>query len=416
MRKKLLALLAVLSFVFLPASAWASVFGDGYELQQVTVFSRHGVRSPLYGADSFAVRATPHKWLPWTAVPGELTLKGGAAEVLMGEYFRLWLEDEGLIPSHYVPGEGEVRLYANSFQRTIATARFFGAGFLPMGDTRVEYHYGINERDPVFMHDMNFTPELKEKVAQEMQQGDLPGKMAALQQDADKVMEILDYPKSKAGKEQPLIKAADYTLDMGKSLSIKGQIRELHRAADALTLQYYEERDDRKAAFGHAMSPADWQAVGRVAYFTLDSFFLTPTYGAVYARPLLAAMEEEMENPRRKFSLFCGHDLNMSTLLPALGVEDYTLSGSIPPKTPLGGKIVISRLKGQDGREYGDLRLVYANVQDIRSLTPLTLEHPAQMYQLKLKGLKANKDGLYRWEDVQKRFREAIAAGEKYTK
>jgi glucose-1-phosphatase len=43
----------------------------------------------------------------------------------MGQYFRKWLEDEGLFPENYQPEEEDVRIYANAKQRTVATARFF---------------------------------------------------------------------------------------------------------------------------------------------------------------------------------------------------------------------------------------------------------------------------------------------------
>lgn len=415
MRKNFISLFIALVVSIIPAISFASVYGDGYVLKQMVIFSRHGVRSPLYGADSFAVRSTPHKWINWSAKPGELTLKGGAAETLLGEYFRLWLEDEKFIPHNYIPKEGEIRVYTNSHQRTISTARFFTAGFIPMGNVKIEYKYKINETDPAFLPNVAFTPALRKVTEKEMASGTgLKNYLASLQNDCNKVMEVLDYKNSVAGAKNPIIKSDDITIKMEKGISINGMIRELHRAADALTLQYYEDADDLRAAFNHRLSYSDWQAIGRVAYFTLDALAFVPTYDAVYAHPLLKEMSAELNNPNRKIALFCGHDSNIATILPALGVEDYALNQSIPPKTPLGGKIVISRLNGADGNEYVDLRLIYSGVQDMRNLTPLTLEHPAQMKQLRLKGLTANKDGYYKLEDMNKRFADAIAIYGKY--
>ena len=78
-------------------------------------------------------------------------MKGGQLETIMGQYFRQWLEDEGLIAANYVPEIGEMRFYANSYQRTIATARYFASGMLPMANIRVERHLALNERDAVFL-------------------------------------------------------------------------------------------------------------------------------------------------------------------------------------------------------------------------------------------------------------------------
>ena len=45
----------------------------------------------------------------------------------MGQYFRLWLENEGLFPENYIPRDGAVRFYANGLQRTQATAHYFSS-------------------------------------------------------------------------------------------------------------------------------------------------------------------------------------------------------------------------------------------------------------------------------------------------
>ena len=101
-----------------------------YKLTQVTVMSRHNIRAPLVSNGAANVIATPHEWFAWTANASELSLRGGVLETEMGQYFRKWLESEGLIPENYLPEEGEVRFYANSKQRTIATAQYFSSGFL----------------------------------------------------------------------------------------------------------------------------------------------------------------------------------------------------------------------------------------------------------------------------------------------
>ncbi len=45
----------------------------------------------------------------------------------------------------------------------------------------------------------------------------------------------------------------------------------------------------------------------------------------------------------------------------------------------------------------------------------MTLENPPRIYPLRLKGLRANADGLYLFSDVQGRFAEAVAAYDEYT-
>ena len=113
---------------------------EGYTLEQVLVLSRHNIRSPLSVNGSLLDSVTPYKWYDWSSNPSELSLRGGILETETGQYFRKWLESENLFPENYHPEEGAVRIYANSLQRTTATANFFKAGLLPTADTQVETH------------------------------------------------------------------------------------------------------------------------------------------------------------------------------------------------------------------------------------------------------------------------------------
>ena len=106
-------------------SAVGSLSHEGYQLEQVVVLSRHNIRSPLSGGDSLLGKMTPHEWFQWTSNPSELSLRGGILETEEGRYFRQWLETEGLFPENYHPEDGAIRIYANSKQRTIATAKYF---------------------------------------------------------------------------------------------------------------------------------------------------------------------------------------------------------------------------------------------------------------------------------------------------
>ena len=121
-----------------------------YTLRQVVVLSRHNIRSPMSGEGSILGSGTPHEWFKWTSATSQLSLKGGILETNMGQYFRKWLENEGLIPENYQPENGEVRFYANAKQRTQATARYFATGMLPVADIDVERQGEFDTMDEVF--------------------------------------------------------------------------------------------------------------------------------------------------------------------------------------------------------------------------------------------------------------------------
>ena len=100
--KKFFALVAIF-FMVNVVSAQAA---DNYKMTGVLVLSRHNIRAPLTYNMSVLSKITPHKWFKWTSAPSELSMRGGEAETIMGQYFRKWLVSENLITENYFPAEG----------------------------------------------------------------------------------------------------------------------------------------------------------------------------------------------------------------------------------------------------------------------------------------------------------------------
>ncbi|MBR3624243.1 MAG: histidine-type phosphatase, partial [Selenomonadaceae bacterium] len=180
-----------------------------YTLEKVVVYSRHNMRAPLnITPDLLLYKVTPHTWFTWSDKSGELTSKGGELETLMGQYFRKWLEAEKLIPENYVPQKDETRFYANSAQRTIATAKYFSAGFLPIANVEVERHLALNRMDSVFVFDSGtfpLTAEFQEQVQRDISKMGGTSKLGESVADGVALVEdILDFKNSIYAKENNL--------------------------------------------------------------------------------------------------------------------------------------------------------------------------------------------------------------------
>ena len=134
----------IISVLFLTLSVFIS------QLEKVVILSRHNIRSPLSSKDSLLGKVTKNEWFEWTSKPGELSTKGAELETLMGLYFKKYLESEGFMEENYVPKNGEFLFYANSMQRTVATAKYFSSGMLPVANVKVEYHLPLGNMDHPF--------------------------------------------------------------------------------------------------------------------------------------------------------------------------------------------------------------------------------------------------------------------------
>ena len=390
-----------------------------YQLKEVVVLSRHNIRSPLSGNGSALAEITPHRWFEWTSAPSELSLRGGELETMMGQYFRKWLVSEGLISENYQPEEGEVRFYANSKQRTIATAQYFSSGMLPVANVRVEHKLEVGKMDPVFNPQLTFVSKAFRSAALAQisaMGGDrgFEGICESLQREFTLLEKVLDMKRSDYAK-----KNADYhfrtddleiILNYNEEPTMRGSLKLANQASDAFILQYYEESSPVKAAFGHKLKASQWEQVARVKDVYGDVLFTAPVVAVNVAHPLLQLMNEELSLSNRRFTFLCGHDSNIASVLAALEVEEYSLPNSIEKKTPIGCKLVIEKWADANGEEYASLNLVYQSTEQLRNRLMLSLNNPPMIFQLKLKGLVQNADGLYKLSDLQNRFNEAITA------
>lgn len=427
MRNTLQSLLVALLFAAplcaLGQAQRSQEFKDKYQLKEAVVLSRHNIRAPLSDSKSTLGRMTPHQWNKWTAGKSELTLRGGALETLMGQYFRKWAVDAGLFSENHIPTADEVNVIANSMQRCIATAQYFTSGFMPVGGIEVNHRYVPSKMDPLF--NPQLTKVSPEFVALAQQQiaamgGDkgLVGVNEALAPDYQLMMEVLDLEQSPLAKEHdPKAKGltnynSEVVLEQFAEPHFKGgsALPEMNSASDAFILQYYEAPDTITAGFGKKLTREQWKQLAHIKDTYQDVLFTAPAVAVNVARPLVQYMYDELRSPDRKFTFLVGHDSNVSSVATALGVEEYEVPNAIELKTPIGCKLVVEKFVGPDGEEYGDINLVYQSIDQLRNLQLMDLDNPPMVYPLTLKGLEKNADGLYKMSDILARFDQTLRA------
>ena len=391
---------------------------EGYTLKKVVLMSRHNIRAPLSGGDSLLGRMTPHNWFAWTSNASELSLKGGILETMMGQYYKKWLESEGLIPENYHPAEGEVRFYANAKQRTQATARYFASGMLPTAPIEIEQHVEFDTMDPVF------TPQLT--VTGEEIEATLMAEIAAMGGDAGiaglgddltdayaLLADVLDVEESEAAKSGEFtgFKTDDteIVLTLNEEPTLIGSLKTATALSDALILQYYEQLDDKEAAFGHELKEDDWKKIASIKDTFMDILYTGPSMSVNIAHPLLQEIYSELQAENRVFTFLCGHDSNIASILGAMQVKPYSLPNSLERATPIGVKLVFE-IWEKDGEQYCAVNLCYQSTDQIRNLTSLSLDEPPVFFGLDFEGIEKNADGLYALSDIENRLAEAISA------
>ena len=278
--------------------------------------------------------------------------------------------------------------YANSYQRTIATAKYFSAGAFPIANIPIEYHRALGQKDRIFLSPTD--PAFKKKLSSEFDAKKLINSVSK---------EISTVERLTGEKFNP----ADYSFelrDVAFEWKAKGSAEKIGLAADALLMDYY----DGKVSY----SDSEMRDVAKISSLLINTNFDRPLCAKLFASPMISVISDELNTPGRKFSFICGHDSNLSNVLTAIGVEDYTLPGTIELRVPIASKIVIKKLRGSDGNEYARLSLVYPSSAQIINREMLTLDNPPMKVPLKLRGLQmVDADAIYKLSDVLQRLSSA---------
>ena len=390
MIRPLRSLLLALSLIATVATA-APAPMQGDQLEQVILLSRHNLRAPVVASGALA-NATPEAWPRWEVAPGELTTKGGVLEVYMGRYIAQWLRQAQLLPVSGCPQEDDFHAYANSLQRTQATAQFFVAGAFPGCHVAVEQRMPLGTMDPLFnpvIHrdDAAFRARAASAMQQALSASDLAPALSVVE-------EITRYPQSAACKGHNdchlALSDTTFSAEPGKEPRVSGSLALASGLVDALLMEHYQGSGIPREGWGRLTTEAQWQALAQVRNRYQDILFGTPEVARDVAGPLLARVDALLEDPASpKVSLLVGHDSNIGSVLAALGISDYSLPGQYE-KTPIGGLLQFERWRDRhSGVERIRLAYVYPTTAQLRDALSLTNAQPPGRVALRVPGCAA---------------------------
>ncbi|HFF1952630.1 TPA: bifunctional glucose-1-phosphatase/inositol phosphatase [Escherichia coli] len=412
MNKTLIAA-AVAGIVLIASNAQAQTVPEGYQLQQVLMMSRHNLRAPLANNGSVLEQSTPNKWPEWDVPGGQLTTKGGVLEVYMGHYMREWLAEQGMVKSGECPPPYTVYVYANSLQRTVATAQFFITGAFPGCDIPVHHQEKMGTMDPTF------NPVITDDSAAFSEQA-----VAAMEKELSKLQltdsyqlleKIVNYKDSPACKEKQQCSLVDgkntFSAKYQQEPGVSGPLKVGNSLVDAFTLQYYEGFPMDQVAWGEIKSDQQWKVLSKLKNGYQDSLFTSPEVARNVAKPLVSYIDKALVTDRTrapKITVLVGHDSNIASLLTALDFKPYQLHDQ-NERTPIGGKIVFQRWHdSKANRDLMKIEYVYQSAEQLRNADALTLQAPAQRVTLELSGCPIDANGFCPMDKFDSVLNEAV--------
>ena len=400
MRK--LKIILGLSFV-LSFSAQAIETLDNYTLEQVVVFSRHGLRAPLASPTSTLGKITPNQWPQWDTPASYLTTRGGVLESYFGHYFSEWLVDNKLLTENTCPSENEVYIYTNSLQRTIATGQYFTVGAFPGCIVPIIHKEKLGTMDPVFfpvISDDN--PEFKQAAITSINQTahakGIEGLNQKLNNTYQDLSNIINYTQS---TNCLVDKQCDFTdlptkiiIEKGKEPGITGPLRTGTSIADAFILQYYEGAPLQDIAWGKIKNNKQFEQLVAIKEYYNTILFGSPVIAKQVAANLINYINQTFsEKNHTKFTFLVGHDSNVASLFSALKIKSYTLPDQFET-TPIGGKIVFQKWRdNHSGEALMKIEYFYQSTDQIRNLTQLNRNNPPHKVTLEMENCPTNTMG-----------------------
>lgn len=400
MRK--LKIILGLSFV-LSFSAQAIETLDNYTLEQVVVFSRHGLRAPLASPTSTLGKITPNQWPQWDTPASYLTTRGGVLESYFGHYFSEWLVDNKLLTENTCPSENEVYIYTNSLQRTIATGQYFTVGAFPGCIVPIIHKEKLGTMDPVFfpvISDDN--PEFKQAAITSINQTahakGIEGLNQKLNNTYQDLSNIINYTQSTNCLAD---KQCDFTdlptkiiIEKGKEPGITGPLRTGTSIADAFILQYYEGAPLQDIAWGKIKNNKQFEQLVAIKEYYNTILFGSPVIAKQVAANLINYINQTFsEKNHTKFTFLVGHDSNVASLFSALKIKSYTLPDQFET-TPIGGKVVFQKWRdNHSGEALMKIEYFYQSTDQIRNLTQLNRNNPPHKVTLAMENCPTNTMG-----------------------
>jgi glucose-1-phosphatase len=411
---KKLSLCALSVLAALPVGTVALAAEGDMQLQQVLMLSRHNLRAPLADNGSVLEQSTKKSWPQWDVPGGQLTTKGGVLEIYMGNYTRQWLAQQGLAKNGSCPDSHNVFVYANSLQRTVATAQFFVNGAFPGCDIAVTHQDAMGTMDPIFNPVITDGSEAFNKKALAAMAAE--NEKLSLKPAFQRLEKIVDYKSSPAcnNKKQCDLSSGQNTFsaENGKEPNVSGPLKVGNSLMDAFTLQYYEGFPLEQVAWGQIKTPEQWKELSAIKNGYQDALFTSPDISREVAAPLVDYIRSQLVDQDKAsapaITLMVGHDSNIASLLSALQVKPYELPDTWE-KTPIGGQVVFERWHdAKNDKDLLKVEYVYQSADQLRNADVLSLKNPPKRVTLQLAGCPTDANGYCSWDQFSQALNAAL--------
>ena len=384
---------------------------DDTVLKQMIVFGRHGVRSAAFPSATLATFAT--RPYPDFGVPtGYLTPHGAQAEVLLGSYLRAYLLEQGLLTGNDQEDAKHSYFRANSIQRSNISAQSMATGLLPNASVPV-HSYPLGTPDPIFdpISAQVVTADgtrAANEVAGIFNNG--AALASAYSGEFSLIRSVLfgyqngtePVPPTPSGlvdpTAQPIPLTANTTGIAADNVINAGGVASTLYAADPFVMEYTDGLPLEQVAWGQlSLDTLSQQTRIITLLFEIETLppYLDRLQSSNAAAHVLRSMQQAVlgaavpgafSGPQTRLLVINSSDAYVAGLAGLLHMH-WLLPGHQPDYCAPGGSLVFELRQSRNSGEYL-VRVFYTaqTFDQLRNLTPLTLDAPPATQQLLITG------------------------------
>jgi len=370
---------------------------DDTKLKQAIVFGRHSVRAPV-APDSYLNTYSVRPYPVFRVAAGILTDNGTKLSEILGGYYRLWLQKEGLLTGNDAADAPFVYLHANSLQRTRATAQAFATGLLPGATLSVEWQQ--QGSDPLFDPVGAGVARLDSRRAIAAVQGRVGGNAQSLASAYAPELALarallLNYPVGQTTPPAAPAGAIDVTSlpftitagTLGMPVTLGG-FGDVVNTVDPFLMQYAEGMPVSDVGWGQ-LTAGGVNQIARLYGVSIDLMFRTPYLAGVQSsnmashitRSLIqsatgSTMTGALGSPSIKAVVLIGSDVQILSLAGLFHL-DWMTPGYPPDFASPGGGLVFELRQSQStGEHIVRASYITQTLDQLRNRTALTLASP----------------------------------------
>ncbi|GGA16831.1 histidine-type phosphatase [Dyella nitratireducens] len=356
---------------------------DSLQLERVILLYRHGVRTPLPGEIQLD-DVTDKPWPSWAQPPSELTPHGAAGVRLMGQYDRHRLAAAGLFPTHGCPDPTQLWFWANTDQRTIASAQALAEGFAPGCNIDIG-HLPQGSEDPLF-HPIEAGAtdwNAQHAVASIQASTGGPDTLTAPHRDA---LATIAKVMGCGSRHDPEWCATDQwrggliVSPDRQHMLLTGPIAKTSGTAEVILMAYAEGRAMRDVGWGR-VTPEQLEQLSQLHALLFDIYarpdYMAERVASVMSQKIVHLLQDERA-PR--LSVLVGSDNNIVALASMLGLH-FKMPGYANDDPPIGGAFGIELWQNTtSGHRYVRVFYQAQSLAQLRSLQPASaLAQPATL-------------------------------------